>query len=89
MVLKLQDIDASRDRGTRQCPEKAPMKIHEYVSGISVQQRDGSLSNQYWENSGLCGKMKMNLNPCGKWDFWFSFVPYPSSHLYSVHLLFL
>ena len=67
MVLKLQDIDTSRYSGTRQGPEKARMNIHEYVSGISIQQREnGSLSNQYWENSGSCGKIKMNLNPCSK-----------------------
>ena len=46
--------------------EQAPVNIRVYEGGISVQSRGVSLNNEYWENSGSCGKIKMDLNPCNK-----------------------
>lgn len=47
--------------------EQAPMNICVYEGGISIQSREGgSLSHEYRENSGSCGKIKMDLNPCNK-----------------------
>lgn len=47
--------------------EQAPMNICVYEGDISIQSREGgSLNNEYWENNGSCGKIKMDLNPCNK-----------------------